>query len=154
VAEELTDVGGAGRDAAGKAALAFLQDFWRGNVAAAVRRCAPGAVFVFARSLPFPRECPIDEALSSIVGGLFSQFDPPGWFRVDVRHVVSDGTNVTVEYSAYGRLLNGREYANDYVMAITVVSGLVTSQRAYTDTLHLTRLFGPEDGGPDTSANL
>jgi ketosteroid isomerase-like protein len=39
-------------------------------------------------------------------------------------------------------------------MAITVVSGLVTSQRAYTDTLHLTRLFGPEDGGPDTSANL
>lgn len=133
----------AGPDPAGEIALAFLQDFWRGDVAAATRRCAPGAIFVFARSLPYPRECPIGEALGSIVDGLFSQFDPPGTFRVDVRHVVSDGNNVTVEYSARGRLQNGREYENDYVMAITVEDGAVTCQRAYTDTLHLSRLFGP-----------
>lgn len=152
MAGEMKGESGSRRDAVGEAALAFLQDFWRGDVAAAVRRCAPGAVFVFARSLPFPRECPIDEALNSIVDGLFSQFDPPGRFRVDVRHIVSDGRNVTVEYSAYGRLLNGREYANDYVMAITVERGLVTCQRAYTDTLHLTRLFGPDEGDPCTSA--
>jgi ketosteroid isomerase-like protein len=133
----------AGLDAAGEVALAFLQDFWRGDVAAAVRRCTPGATFVFARSLPYPRECPIGEALTSIVDGLFAQFDPPGQFRVDVRHVVSDGNNVTVEYSARGRLQNGREYENDYVMAITVEDGAVACQRAYTDTLHLSRLFGP-----------
>lgn len=126
---------------AGQVAVAFLKEFWRGDLNGALGMCAPGATFVFARSLPFPRECPIGEALSQIINGLFSQFNPPGHFDVAIRHVRSDGKNVTVEYAAAGKLQNGRTYENDYVMAMTVEDDKVTVQRAYTDTLHLTRLF-------------
>lgn len=124
-------------------ALRFLRAFWRGDVNAAAALAAPDARFVFARSLPYPRECPLPEALRMIVDGLFSAFEPPGRFDVSVRHALADGDQVTVEYGATGRLANGRDYANDYVMAFTFRDGLIVEQRAYTDTLHLSRLFGP-----------
>jgi len=124
-------------------ALRFLEAFWRGDVAAALALATPGARFIFARSLPYPRECPLSEALQAIVSGLFAAFDPPGRFEVTVRHVLGSGDHVTVEYSAAGRLANGRDYQNDYVMAFTFREGMIDEQRAYTDTLHLTRLFGP-----------
>jgi ketosteroid isomerase-like protein len=123
--------------------LAFLRAFWRGDVDAAVALSTPDAKFVFARSLPYPRECPLREALTQIVDGLFAAFDPPGRFDVTVQHALCVGDQVTVEYSASGRLGNGRDYANDYVMAFTLRDGRIAEQRAYTDTLHLTRLFGP-----------
>lgn len=121
----------------------YLHAFWRGDVDAAVALCTPDATFVFARSLPYPRECPIREALSTIIDGLFDAFDPPGRFTTEIRHVLCDGANVTAEYSARGRLANGRDYENDYVMAFTLRDGRIAQQRAYTDTLHLSRLFGP-----------
>lgn len=124
-------------------ALRFLRAFWRGDVDSAAALAAPGARFVFARSLPYPRDCPLPEALRTIVEGLFSGFDPPGRFDVTVRHAIGEGDQVTVEYSAAGRLANGRDYANDYVMAFTFRDGRIVEQRAYTDTLHLSRLFGP-----------
>lgn len=123
--------------------LAFLRAFWRGDVSAALAFATDDAKFVFARSLPYPRECPLGEALTLIVDGLFAGFDPPGGFEVTVRHALAGGEQVTVEYSARGRLANGRDYANDYVMASTLRDGRIAEQRAYTDTLHLTRLFGP-----------
>lgn len=131
------------KDSSANLALEFLRAFWRGDVDGAVAMCTPDAQFVFARSLPYPRRCPIREAHQAIVQGLFAAFDPPGQFEVTVQHVLSDGENVSVEYSATGRLANGRDYANDYVMALTVRDGRIAEQRAYTDTQHLTRLFGP-----------
>jgi len=130
-------------DPAEETVLEFLRAFWRGDIDAAIARSVPEARFVFARSLPYPRVCPLREAHEAIVGGLFAAFDPPGRFAVEVRHVLVGGNQVTVEYSARGRLANGRDYANDYVMAFTLRDGLVLEQRAYTDTLHLSRLFGP-----------
>ncbi len=124
-------------------AVRFLRAFWRGDVAAAASLAAPGATFVFARSLRESRESPLPEALASIVDGLFAGFDPPGGFEVTVRHAIGEGDQVTVEYSAAGRLANGRAYENDYVMAFTFRAGRIVEQRAYTDTLHLSRLFGP-----------
>jgi ketosteroid isomerase-like protein len=124
-------------------AIRFLEAFWRGDVDAALTLATHQARFVFARSLPYPRECPLGEALQSIVSGLFDAFDPPGCFDVTIRQALGDGDHVTVEYSASGRLANGRDYQNDYVMAFTFRDGLIDEQRAYTDTLHLTRLFGP-----------
>lgn len=123
--------------------LAFLRAFWRGDVATALTFASDDARFVFARSLPYPRVCPLAEALTSIVEGLFAGFDPPGGFEVTVHHALAGGDQVTVEYSARGRLANGRDYANDYVMAFTLRDGRIVEQRAYTDTLHLSRLFGP-----------
>jgi ketosteroid isomerase-like protein len=124
-------------------ALAFLRAFWRGDVAGAMAFATADAKFIFARSLPYPRECPLQQALTMIVDGLFAGFDPPGGFEVTVRHALGGGDQVTVEYSARGRLANGRDYANDYVMAFTLREGRIAEQRAYTDTLHLDRLFGP-----------
>jgi ketosteroid isomerase-like protein len=74
---------------------------------------------------------------------LFASFDPPGKFDVEVRQVLAADDAVTVEYSAKGKLANGRDYENDYVMAFTIRDGLIAEQRAYTDTAHLSRLFGP-----------
>ena len=124
-------------------ALRFLEAFWRGDVDSVLTFATQPARFIFARSLPYPRECPLREALQSIVSGLFSAFDPPGRFEVTIRQALGEGDHVTVEYSATGRLANGRDYQNDYVMAFTFRDGLIDEQRAYTDTLHLTRLFGP-----------
>jgi ketosteroid isomerase-like protein len=128
---------------AAESALGLLHAFWRGDVEAALAFAAPDAEFVFARSLPYPRRCPLRDALQAIVDGLFAGFDPPGRFEVTMRHVLADDGQVMVEYSARGRLANGRGYENDYVMAFTVRDGYVVEQRAYTDTLHLSRLFGP-----------
>lgn len=130
-------------DENGDIALRFLQAFWRGDLTATSAMATPDAVFVFARSLPYPRRCPLRDAHAEIVGGLFAGFDPPGRFAVTVRQVLSAGDAVTVEYSASGRLANGRDYENDYIMAFTMRDGLVHEQRAYTDTAHLSRLFGP-----------
>jgi ketosteroid isomerase-like protein len=127
----------------GETCVTFLRAFWRGDVDAAMQLAQADAQFVFARSLPYPRRCPLREALDAIVTGLFASFDPPGRFDVQVRNVLAHGDQVLVEYSASGRLANGRAYENDYVMAFTVRDGRIAEQRAYTDTLHLTRLFGP-----------
>ena len=127
----------------GDTALRFLQAFWRGDLATTSAMATPDAVFVFARSLPYPRLCPLREAHAQIVGGLFAAFDPPGRFAVTVRQVLAAGDAVTVEYSASGKLANGRDYENDYIMAFTLRDGLIQEQRAYTDTAHLSRLFGP-----------
>jgi ketosteroid isomerase-like protein len=129
--------------AATETVLTFLRAFWRGDVDTAMTFATDDAKFIFARSLPYPRECPLKDALTMIVDGLFAGFDPPGRFEVTVRHALAGGDQVTVEYSARGRLANGRDYANDYVMAFTLRDGRIAEQRAYTDTLHLTRLFGP-----------
>lgn len=121
----------------------FLRAFWRGDVDAALAHATPDARFVFARSLPYARHTPLREALTTIVDGLFAAFDPPGRFEVEIRHVLCSGDTALAEYTARGRLANGRAYENDYVMAFTLRDGLIAEQRAYTDTLHLTRLFGP-----------
>lgn len=124
-------------------AVSFMKAFWRGDIDGAMALCSPDARFIFARSLPYPRECPMRQAHETIVSGLFALFDPPGVFAVDVRHVLSCGDQVTVEYSANGKLANGRDYENDYVMALTIQDEKVAEQRAYTDTKHLSQLFGP-----------
>lgn len=127
----------------GDIALRFLQAFWRGDLAATSSMATPEAIFVFSRSLPYPRRCPLRDAHAQIVGGLFAAFDPPGKFTVTVRQVLAAGDAVTIEYSAAGKLANGRDYENDYIMAFTMRDGLIHEQRAYTDTAHLSRLFGP-----------
>lgn len=128
--------GGNARDVA----LAFLQGFWDSDVDRAMSYCAPGATWQFARSLPYARQCVVREALQSIIDDMFRSFDPKG-FSIEIHHVVSDGDQVMVEYSAHGATRDGRPYDNDYVMCITVGDGKVQSVRPHTDTLHLTHLL-------------
>lgn len=121
-------------------ALDFLRAFWEGEIYGAMRYCAPGATFQFARSLPYGRECPVREALQHIIDDMFESFDPEG-FRIELRNQLSADGEVVVEYSATGRTRAGQGYANDYVMCISVQDGKVTSVRPHTDTLHLAQLL-------------
>lgn len=124
-------------------AVRFLRHFWAGELEAALQLAAAEAVFVNTRSLAQQRRVPLREALSWIIGDLFSRFVPPGRFDVQLRNVLAEGDQVMVEYSASGRLDNDRDYANDYVMAFTFRDARIVEQRVHTDTQHLARLFGP-----------
>ena len=123
-------------------AVEFLRRFWRGDVQGAADLCTADAIWTFARSLPYPRECQVRDALGLINDGLFQRFDPPGRFEVVLRNVAEARGQVFVEYSATGRLDNGNAYENDYVMAIEVRDGRIVRVRPYTDTMHLAGLFG------------
>ena len=124
-------------------AIRFLRNFWAGELDSALVLASPDAVFVNTRSLAEQRIVPLRQALSWIIGDLFSRFVPPGRFDVQIRNALGEGDQVMVEYSASGRLDNGRDYANDYVMAFTFRNGQIVEQRVHTDTQHLARLFGP-----------
>lgn len=124
-------------------ALDFLRAFWAGDVDGALRHCAAGASFQFARSLPYARECGVRQAVQNIVDDMFESFDPEG-FSIEIRNQLSAGGEVVVEYCATGRTRAGQTYENDYVMCITVENGKVVSVRPHTDTLHLAQLLmGP-----------
>lgn len=133
----------AGEVSAQQIALAFLQGFWDSDVECAMSYCAPGATWQFARSLPYPRQCDVREALQAIVDDMFQSFDPEG-FGIEIHHVISQDNQVMVEYSAHGATRDGHPYDNDYVMCITVSDGKVSSVRPHTDTLHLTQLLMAE----------
>lgn len=124
-------------------AVRFLRHFWSGELDAALQLAVEDAVFVNTRSLAEQRRVPLGDALSWIIGDLFSRFVPPGSFDVEIRNVLAEGDQVMVEYSASGRLDNDRDYANDYVMAFTFRNARIAEQRVHTDTQHLARLFGP-----------
>jgi len=130
----------ASHETASDVALAFLRDFWAADVDRAMTHCAPGAVWQFARSLPYARECDVREAVAAIIDGMFKSFGPDG-FSIEVRNELSEGDEAVIEYSAHGETHDGRPYDNDYVMCITVRNGKVTSIRPHTDTLHLAKLL-------------
>lgn len=123
-------------------ALSFLRAFWDADVEEAMRYCATGATWQFARSLPYGRDCDIREALERIIADMFCSFDPDG-FRIDLRNELSADGEVVVEYAAHGRTRAGQSYDNDYVMCMTVSDGKIVSVRPHTDTLHLARLLMP-----------
>lgn len=130
-------------ESAGDVALAFLQRFWASDIDGAITYCAPDAVWQFARSLPYARECSVREALEAIIDDMFKSFDPNG-FDIKLRNAISVGDEAAIEYSAHGQTCDGRPYDNDYVMCITVHDGKVTSIRPHTDTLHLAQLLMDE----------
>ncbi len=129
-------------------ALAWLEAFWRGDADAATALCAAQARFVFARSLPYPRQCPVAEAVTAIARDMFASFDPQG-FAIDMHSVMSEGDEVAAEYSATGSTRDGRRYENDYVMKFSFdAEGRITRVQPYTDTAHLRDLLTPDAAAP------
>lgn len=57
-------------------ALEFLQAFWDGDPERGSALCAPDAVWRFQRSVPFPREVPVREAVRLLNDTLIAAFDP------------------------------------------------------------------------------
>ena len=126
-------------------ALSFLQAFWDGEPDKSLALCAPDAVWTFQKSLREPRLAGIAEAIDFLNTRLVGEFDPNTGYEVDVHHVVGDGDEVAVEYSARGRTRRGDIYHNDYVVRFTFRDGRIVSVRPYFDTHYVHKVLADLD---------
>lgn len=126
-------------------ALSFLQAFWDGEPAKGVALCTPDAVWTFQKSLREPRSAGIAEAIDFLMTRLVGEFDPDSGYEVDVHHVVGDGDEVAVEYSARGKTRRGDIYHNDYVVRFTLRDGRIVSVRPYFDTHYVHKVLADLD---------
>jgi len=85
-----------------------------------------------ARGLPAQRgrNAIISDFLRPIREGLFEPGDP----KISIRRLIADGDWVVAETTAMGRLLNGRQYINEYVFVIQVVGDKFRYVREYLDS--------------------
>ena len=114
-------------------ALAFLQAYWRGDLAAALSYCTPAAKLELPQSGPVVTPAPMSDVLPMIFDRIYPRF-VGGRFDVQMENIVSERSLSVVEYIAAGRLNNGREYRCRYAMVLTVRGGKVAFARQYTDT--------------------
>lgn len=126
-------------------ALQFLQAFWDGKPEDGLALCAPDARWTFQKSLREPRFAGIADAIDFLMTKLVGEFDPDSGYEVDVHHVVGDGDEVAVEYSARGQTRRGDMYENDYVVRFTLRDGKIVSVRPYFDTHYVHRVLAPLD---------
>src|ERR1700761_431341 len=85
-------------------ARAFLQAYWRGDLADALARCTPTAVIELAPSLPMVTPAPMAEVLPQIFANVYPKFEG-GRFDVTIGGTLEQGNRVLVEYTARGRLV-------------------------------------------------
>jgi len=126
-------------------ALSFLQAFWDGEPEQGIALCAPDAVWIFQKSLREQRLAGISEAIDFLMTKLVGEFDPDSGYEVDVHHVVGDGDEVAVEYSARGKTRRGDIYHNDYVVRFTLRDGRIVSVRPYFDTHYVHKVLADLD---------
>ena len=57
--------------------------------------------------------------------------------RMKVKGAVAEGDRVAVEAESYGELRNGRVYAQEYHVLMTIRDGRIAAVREYMDTAHV-----------------
>ena len=57
--------------------------------------------------------------------------------RMTVKGTVAEGDRVAVEAESYGELRNGRVYAQEYHVLMTIRDGRIAAVREYMDTAHV-----------------
>lgn len=57
--------------------------------------------------------------------------------RMTVKGTVAEGERVAVEAESYGELRNGRVYAQEYHVLMTIRDGRIAAVREYMDTAHV-----------------
>jgi ketosteroid isomerase-like protein len=57
--------------------------------------------------------------------------------RMTVKGTVAEGDRVAVEAESYGELRNGRVYAQEYHVLMTIRDGKIAAVREYMDTAHV-----------------
>lgn len=126
-------------------ATGFLEAFWRGDIPAALARCAPDAVWTLQASLRADQQVPVPMAIEFLMTRLVSGFAPESGYTVTFHNAIAEGGEVAVEYSAAGRTRSGGHYTNDYLVRFTVRDGLIVSVRPYFDTHRVHRLLAALD---------
>lgn len=126
--------------------IAFLRGFWAADEATWEPYLADASRFWFAPSLSYAtegasgRDWDARTALRRIISDLFAAFAPPG-LQVEVTHVMAEGEEVAVEYTARGRTVNDQRYENFYLMRATVRGGKIVRLAPYSDTRQLELLL-------------
>jgi ketosteroid isomerase-like protein len=125
-------------------AFAFLQAYWRGNLAEALANATVDAVIDLPRSIPLPTPAPLAQVLPIIFERVYSCF-VEGRFEIDLERCLVDGPVVVVEYTASGDLVSGRVFRCRYLVVLEMQEGRVARFRSYTDTKYVdTKLFAPQ----------
>jgi ketosteroid isomerase-like protein len=119
-----------------ESARAFLEAYWRADLAGALALCTADAVIVLARSLPIVTPAPVAEILPRIFREVYPRFEG-GRFEVTIDHMLSEGQGVLVEYTARGKLTNGAGFECGYAAVLEFVAGKVERLRMYTDTRYV-----------------
>jgi ketosteroid isomerase-like protein len=117
-------------------ARAFLEAYWRADLATAMAQCSPGAVIQLARSLPIVTPAPVAEILPRIFRDVYPRF-VGGRFDVTIDHMLSDAEGVLVEYTARGKLVSGSEFDCGYAAVLEFAAGKIERLRMYTDTRYV-----------------
>jgi ketosteroid isomerase-like protein len=116
-----------------EAALAFLQAYWRGDLAAALSYCTGTAKLELPQSGPLETPALMVDVLPVIFEQIYPRF-VGGRFDIQMENIVSERSLSVVEYIAVGRLNNGHDYRCRYAMVLTVKDGKVAFARQYADT--------------------
>lgn len=119
-----------------EAARAFLEAYWRADLAGALASCTADAVIVLARSLPIVTPAPVAEILPLIFRDVYPRFTG-GRFDVTIDHVLSDEQGVLVEYTARGTLTSGAGFECGYAAVLEFVAEKIACVRMYTDTRYM-----------------
>jgi ketosteroid isomerase-like protein len=119
-----------------EAARAFLEAYWRADLAAALALCASDAVITLARSLPIVTPAPVAEILPRIFRDVYPRFEG-GRFDVTIDRMLSDEQGVLVEYTARGKLTSGSSFDCGYAALLEFVAGKIERLRMYTDTRYV-----------------
>jgi ketosteroid isomerase-like protein len=117
-------------------ARAFLEAYWRADLAAALALCSSGAIITLARSLPIVTPAPVAEILPKIFRDVYPRFEG-GRFDVTIDRVLSEERGVLVEYTARGKLTSGTLFDCGYAAVLEFVAGKIDHLRMYTDTRYV-----------------
>ncbi len=118
-------------------ARAFLEAYWRADLATALEFCAPHAVIVLARSLPIPTPAPLAEILPIIFRDVYPRFEG-GRFDVTIERMLADEQGALIEYTACGKLRTGALFECGYAAVMEFAAGKIARLRMYTDTRYVT----------------
>lgn len=119
-----------------KAALRFLEAYWRADLESALAVCAPDATIELPTSAAIASPAPLATVLPMIFTKVYPRF-AQSHFEIQINRVISDELAAVVEYTASGSLVNGRPFHCRYLVMIEIEGGKVNRFRPYTDTKYL-----------------
>lgn len=120
--------------------LAFFQALGSGDLERTRGYMHPEMTWtVMATGIPGEGRHQGPDAIFQMISPIQALF-APGSPRITLRSMVSNGEMVIMETHGGGQLADGREYDNQYVMALEVKDDKVVALREYMDSYYVNQL--------------
>ena len=118
----------------------FFSALGSGDLEAARALMSPDMTWqVMGRGVPGEGVHRGPDAIFAVILPIRALFEP-GSPVITPRNITSNAKTVVIESHGGGRLRDGREYDNNYVMSLDVADGKVTALREYMDTYYVNQL--------------